>query len=483
MAGEIIGRQEELRSLRTFLAELPAGGQALLLEGDPGIGKSTLWHEGVQAARGHDYCVLTARPAQSETRIAFATVGDLFAAVLEQALPALLPLQRRALETALLLRESEGSPPDARALGLAVQSVVQALALERPLLLALDDVQWIDASSAAVLSFVLRRLGDAPVGILATVRGRPVEAPLELDRDLTSLSRLLVEPLSMGAIHRLLWGRLALNLSRPVLARVHDMSGGNPFFALELGRALVEGTIRVDGANVALPASLRSLVAQRLDKLPPRARVTLVAVAALASPSVSVIAPLSLAAVDHIELAQRHGLLELDGDRIRFTHPLLAPACYEAMPLHRRRELHRRLADLDIDPEERARHLAIAAAGPDERIAAALDEAAIHARGRGAAEVAAELAERAVALTPTDAPGRHRSPPHRRSHALCLCRRHDEGGTTAGGRRRDLRVRPAPRRGARLPCRGESRDRREPVRRGAPSPGSGRAWPRDPSTR
>ena len=113
--------------------------------------------------------------------------------------------------------------------------------------------------------------------------------------------------------------------------------------------------------------------------------------------------PLAPAAVDDIELAQKHGVLELDGDRIRFTHPLLAPACYEAMPLHRRRRLHRRLAELDVDLEERARHLAIAATGPDEEIAAALDAAAAHARARGAAQAAAELAERAVALTPLDA--------------------------------------------------------------------------------
>ena len=188
-----------------------------------------------------------------------------------------------------------------------------------------------------------------------------------------------------------------------MLGRVHDVSGGNPFFALELGRALVEDTTRVDSVDVALPASLRALVARRLEKLPARARGTLVAVAALASPSVSLLTPLSPTAIDDIELAQSHGLLELDGDRIRFTHPLLAPACYEAMPLHRRRQLHRHLADLDLDPEERARHLALAAAGPDELIAAALDEAAHHARGRGAAQVAAELAERAVVLTPTDA--------------------------------------------------------------------------------
>ena len=138
----------------------------------------------------------------------------------------------------------------------------------------------------------------------------------------------------------------------------------------------------------------------RLRALPARVRETLVAVAALAAPSVTLLEPLAAAAVDDIELAEKHGVVELDGDRIHFTHPLLAPASYAAMPLHRRRRLHRRLAELDVDLEERARHLAIATTGTDEEIAAALDAAATHARARGAAQAAAELAERAVALTP-----------------------------------------------------------------------------------
>src|SRR4029450_8085409 len=110
--------------------------------------------------------------------------------------------------------------------------------------------------------------------------------------------------------------------------------------------------------------------------------------------------PLGGTVVDDIELAERRRVLELDGDRIRFAHPLLAPACYEGMPLHRRRLLHERLAELDIDPEERARHLAIAAEAPNEEVATALEAAAEHAGARGAGQVAAELAERAVSLSP-----------------------------------------------------------------------------------
>jgi hypothetical protein len=185
--------------------------------------------------------------------------------------------------------------------------------------------------------------------------------------------------------------------------RVHEIAGGNPFFALELGRAIARDAIRVDSANVTLPESLSALVTERLRALPARVRETLAAVAALAAPSLTVLEPLAAGVIDDIELAENQGVVEFDGERIHFTHPLLAPASYAAMPPHGRRRLHRRLAELDVDLEERARHLAIASTGPDEGIAAALDAAAAHAHGRGAALVAAELAERAVTLTPVHA--------------------------------------------------------------------------------
>jgi DNA-binding CsgD family transcriptional regulator len=403
MAGEIIGRREEQSALEAFLENAPDGTQALLLEGDAGIGKSALWHEGLRLAGERGFRLLTARAAASETRIAFATLGDLLAPVLEATLPRLVPVQRRALETALLLREPDGSPPEVRALGLALVSAVSAVAEDAPVLVALDDLQWVDASSAEILGFMLRRLEGRPVAMLATVRGRPAQAPLDLDRAFAVFARLPLEPLSVGAIHRLLFERLSLNLPRPSLVRVYEATGGNPFYALELGRALIDGTIREGDGVIALPESLESVVADRLARLPGRTHETLVAVAALAAPTVPMVGGLSVHAVDDIERARTLGVLELDRDRIYFTHPLLAPACYSRMPLHLRRSLHRRLADLDVDLEERARHLAIAASGADGDVATVLDEGAAHARARGAALAAAELAELAVALTPADA--------------------------------------------------------------------------------
>jgi DNA-binding CsgD family transcriptional regulator len=402
MAGEIIGRRDELLALEAFLEAAPAGGHAMLLEGDAGVGKTVLWEEALRLAGTREFHVLRSRPSPAEAQVAFAALGDLLSAALSGVLQRLPPLQRRALETALLLREPDEVLPDTRALGLALLSTVRLLAEERPVLVAVDDVQWLDASSAEALTFMLRRLDAEPVAVLATVRGRPIEVQLQLDRTFAAFRRLPIEPLSVGAIHRLLWGRFGMALPRPVIIRVHGVTGGNPFFAIELGRALVEGSIRAEGAAVELPESLRAVVAQRLGALPARVRNTLAAVAALAAPSMTLLEALGGTSVGDVELAQRRGVVEFDGERIRFAHPLLAPACYEAMPLHRRRRLHLRLAELDVDLEERARHLAIAATGPDEEVAVALDAAAAHAGARGAAQAAADLSERAIALTPPD---------------------------------------------------------------------------------
>jgi DNA-binding CsgD family transcriptional regulator len=403
MAAEIIDRRDELKALAAFLEGAAAGGRALLLEGDAGIGKTVLWQETVRRASEDAFVVLRSRTTQSEAQVALAAVGDLFAPVDGEVVRRLPPAQRRAVETALLFREPDEMFPDTRALGVAFLSLVRALAEERPVLVALDDVQWLDASSAGVLTFMLRRLEDEPVAVLATVRGDQVEVPLALDRAFPELQRLVVEPLSVGAVHRMLAGRLSLNLPRPVLVRVHEATGGNPFYALELGRAIADGTVPSSSGPLSLPGRLQSIAAARLGGLPRPVRETLAAVAALAVPTIPLLESLGPDCVAHVEQARIAGVLELDADRIVFTHPLFAPACYTAMPLHRRRRLHARLADLELDLEERARHLAIAADGPDEAVASALDAAVAHAGARGAAQAAAELAELAVTLTPGDA--------------------------------------------------------------------------------
>jgi DNA-binding CsgD family transcriptional regulator len=411
-AQELIGRQEELSRLAGFLANLAAGPRALLLEGEAGIGKTALWQAGLADAQACGQRTLSCRPAGAEVKLSFAALGDLLAGALQEALPALPGPQRRALEAALLLAEPEGEPPDQRAIGLGLLNVLRTLSLAGPVLVAVDDAHWLDQPSAAALGFALRRLATEPVGMLATVRLAGGEPPsVALDRWLPA-ERLRVGPLSLAAVHELLRTRLGASPSRPTLVRLHEAAGGNPFFALELGRALLEqGREPAPDEPLPVPAGLRALVRARLARLPASARQSLLAVAALSRPTVA----LAAAAAGRgergwadLERAARAGVIAYEGDRVGFVHPLFASTVYaEASPSQRRR-LHRSLAELVTDGEERARHLALAADGPDFEVAATLDEAAATAHLRGAPGAAAALCEQAQALTPGDRSGERR---------------------------------------------------------------------------
>ena len=188
--------------------------------------------------------------------------------VLEEVAPALAAPRRRALEVALLLVEPGDAPPDPHAIGLALLDVFRVLAKQGPVLVALDDAQWLDAASAGVLQIALRRLREEPVRLLATLRrDQEVASAFEFDGVFPEdrLGRLSVGPLSAGALHRLLGERLGLELSRPELARMLEATAGNPFFALELGRELVRtGTRPVPGQALRVPDSLRELLGGRL---------------------------------------------------------------------------------------------------------------------------------------------------------------------------------------------------------------------------
>ena len=411
-AQELIGRHDELAVLVRFLRSLAAGPRALLVQGEAGIGKTALWQAGLTRAQAVGQRTLVCRPAGSEVRLSFAALGDLLIEVLEQALPALPVPQGRALQVALLLAEPEGEPPDQRAIGLAVLNVLRTLSSAGPLLVAIDDAQWLDAPSAAVLAFALRRLGAEPVGVLSTVRLTGGEPPALAFEPWLPVERLRLGPLTLGGVHELLRTRLRLSPSRPTLVRLHQAAGGNPLFALELGRALGElGREPAPDEPLPVPAGLRALVRARLARLPAPARQSLLTVAALSRPTV----PLAVAVAGQgeriladLERAARAEVIAYEGERIRFTHPLLASTLYAEAPLGQRRQLHGRLAELVTDGEERARHLALAADGPDPGVAVALEEAATHAHLRGAPDAAAALCEQACALTAADWPDQRR---------------------------------------------------------------------------
>jgi DNA-binding CsgD family transcriptional regulator len=398
----VIGRDEELAALGEFLSSLPAGPAGFLLVGEPGVGKTTLWRAGIDAAQERGHRVLETRPAEAEARLAFAGLGDLLGPALDDVLDALPPPQADALRVALLLKRPDEAPPDERSVATAFLNALREFAADRPTVVCVDDLQWLDTPSATVVGFAWRRLRDEHVGLLVARRaGEP--APVTLGAD-DRVREVDVAPLSIGAVHRLLQEQLGLVLSRPVLRRVHQVADGNAFYALELGRALQgSGVTPAPGEPLPVPEELRVLVRDRLVSLPAPTREALAAAAALSQPTISLLRDAGHEA-DVLEPALKAQVLRDDDRGLRFTHPLLSAAAYERLDADARRELHRGLAAVVDDEEERSRHLALAVDGPDADVAAALERAAAHARARGASAAAAELGERSRRLTPGDAP-------------------------------------------------------------------------------
>ncbi len=404
----IFGREGELTEIERFLDAVDGGvSRVMLLSGQAGIGKTTLWNAGIDAATERGYRVVSARPTEVETGLAFAALGDLLGPFLEIPMPDLPEPQREALDAALL-RVSAAAPPQPLGVSLAVLHVLRTVAATGPVLVAVDDVPWMDEPSARVLDFSIRRLEREPVEFLVARRAAATDEPLPpwlASLPAGRLVRLDVGPLSMDKTDALLRARLGLSLSRAVLARLHAISGGTPFYALELGRALQRRGDWATPETLELPRSLDGLIDARLAALDPAADETALYAAALSQPTVKVlVAATGLKRTRAgLESAVAAGLLEVVDDTVRFAHPLLAAGTYGRAALDRRRKVHERLAGVVTEPEERARHLARAADGPDESVAHALEEGATAALRRGAPEVAAELAEEAARLTPTDA--------------------------------------------------------------------------------
>jgi DNA-binding CsgD family transcriptional regulator len=399
----ILGREAEATEIARFIESVADGPSAMILDGVAGIGKTTLWNGGVTVAQEAGHQVLACRAAESEAPLSYAALGDL----LEVELPELPGPQERALDAALLRAEVEGSPPDQRAVSLAALGVLRALAGSGPVIVAIDDIQWLDAASVRVLSFAARRLRDERIRILVAMRTGAGGDPLDLSRMTGSgLRRLRVGPLGEEAMIRLLRDRIGDELAHPILRRLHQVSHGNPFFALEIARALSNQSVRPEpGEPLPVPEDLQQLLRARLTELPSSATEALLVVAAATRPTVDLIlgaARRKDRALAGISQAEEADIVERAGERIDFTHPLLGSTIYAAASTETRRNLHRRLAEIVLDPEERARHLALAAGGPDPDAAAALETAGRHAVARGAPDAAAELAELARKVTPAE---------------------------------------------------------------------------------
>ncbi len=382
-----------------FLGSVSAGPSALLIEGEAGIGKTTSWLSGVQQARRQGMRVLSTRAAAAESVLAYAALADLLDDVDPAVWSELPPPQRLALSRMLRADTDEGAS-DQRALMAGFLAVVEVLACEGALLLAIDDLQWLDPSSVNVMAYTARRL-KGRVGVFATTRTEPGAGDpvpwLQLPRP-DDIRRVLVPPLTLGGLHMVLSERLDRSFPRPTMLRIHEISGGNPFYALELARAIANSP---DTAEVQLPGSLSELVDARVGRLGREVKEALLAAACAAEPTLDLIARVTgrdvAGVLDLLEPAEANGIVVIEGNRLPFAHPLLARGVYTSAGPTQRRAMHRRLAGIIEEPELRARHLALASTGDPETLAA-LDEGARIARRRGAPAAAAELIDLALKL-------------------------------------------------------------------------------------
>jgi len=400
------GRDAEAATISRFLHDLTEGPRVLLIEGETGIGKTTLLRESRNAAAQLGITVLTAYPVESEMPLEFAGLADLLDTVPPAVVGGLPVPQRRAVRQAVLRAEPLEQSTDPRTTATAVLTLLRSLAQGHPVVLLIDDLLWLDAPSARVLSFALRRLLHEPVGLLTVMRTDWPSGPPRLATDSIPeerVDRLRLGPLSLGAIRELLATQTALSPSRSLLRRLHEASGGNPLFALELAARAAAGPPSGPRDTFDVPDSLQRLVSGKVTRLPPGARDVLLVCSLAAGPTLPVIsAAARQPATAHADLQAgiEAGLLTNTGGGIAFVHPLMRSVVISQARGADRHAAHRRLAAVVRCPEARARHLALGAEGPDETVAGEVEAAARMAAHRGACDTAGDLAELAVTLTP-----------------------------------------------------------------------------------
>jgi DNA-binding CsgD family transcriptional regulator/tetratricopeptide (TPR) repeat protein len=394
-AAGLTGRLSERRVLDRFVAGVRAGeGRALVVRGEPGVGKTALLD--YLAGRAAGCLVSRAAGVQSEMELAFAGLHQLCAPMLDHA-ESLPEPQREALHTAFGL--SAGPVPDRFLVGLAVLGLLSETARERPLVCVVDDQQWLDRASAQALGFAARRLAADPVGLAFAAR-----VP---GQDVAGLPELVVAGLAEDDARELLESVLTGPLDARVRDRIVAETHGNPLALLELPRGLtpaqLTGGFGVSSA-VPLDGQIEESFGRQLEALPAQTRRLLQLMAA--DPSGDPV--LVWRAAGRLAIgagaagpAVEAGLAEF-GARVRFRHPLVRSAAYRSASLQTRQELHGALAeatDPAVDPDRRAWHRAQAAPGPDEDVAAELEQCAGRAQRRGGLVAAAAFLERSAGLT------------------------------------------------------------------------------------
>jgi DNA-binding CsgD family transcriptional regulator len=407
----LLGRAAE----QAVIGEALADGRIVVLTGWPGIGKSALLTAAADTAAVGGAAVLRGAPAEPDCRLAYVTLSDLLGGLDWQSAGSLTSRQRAALDAALARggsvpggsadggSASGGSVPggpasggiDELALRLAVLAILDALAVGRPVVIALDDAQWIDPASADVLAFALHRLRDRRVAAVLAVTGQTRHCPVRVP----GMVELPVRPLASDVLARLLEARLGRRATSAFAASIHAASGGNPGLALA---AFDGASAHGIAGSTAAPPEIRALLQRHLDMLSGSARSALLCAALAAEPSVALLERAGQPDADRaLREASEHGLVELgDEGAVRFVVGSLPKVLRSVMPHQDQRAVHARLAAAMSDPVQRLRHRVLATPAASAQIADSLDEAAGIARRRGARSLAAELSQLAAERTP-----------------------------------------------------------------------------------
>jgi DNA-binding CsgD family transcriptional regulator len=420
-----VGRTSERVVLDGLLASVRArASEVLVIRGEAGIGKTALVRYAARQASGFRVAELTG--VEAEMELPFAGIHQLCGTMLDRrdAIPA---PQRDALSVALGL--AAGQVPDRFLVGLAVLSLLAAVAEERPVLCLVDDAQWLDDASSQILGLVARRVRAESVAIVIAVRD-PVAA-----HDFDGLSELRLDGLAEHDARALLGSVVAGRLDSRVGDRLVAETGGNPLALLELpGRmtaAELAGGFEFPAAG-QLPAHIESQYLRRVGDLPEATqRLILLAAAEPLGDAALVLRAGRKLGIETAALAPAEAaeLLEI-GASVRFRHPLVRSAVYHAAPRGNRQRVHEALADvsdLDSDADRRAWHRALAAEGTDEDVAGELERSAGRAQVRGGAAATAAFLDRAVALTP--------DPARRRQRALAAAQASVQAGAFTTARR------------------------------------------------
>ncbi|MFI5852627.1 AAA family ATPase [Streptomyces parvulus] len=392
----VVGRETETAEILRRVGAGRSRSDVLIVTGDPGAGKSTLLDLAADRARGAGGRVLRAVGSESEAHLGFAGLHQILRPVLGEA-QGLPPRQRSALRAALGLEECTETP-DAMLVGLAVLTLLSDLAETGPLLVVVDDAQWIDRGSLDVLSFVARRMDSEPLTLLVGVR--TADALPGFDK---GYERLELGPLAAEAANRLL-DRQPTPPTGRTRVRIIEEAAGNPLALVELAHAIAIRHPEGRGVEGPLPVTdrLERIFAGHAMDLPePTRRILLLLAAADAADARAAAAGLPEADDEAWAPADRAGLVRQDGSRISFRHPLARSAVYHAASFEERRRAHLALAELlREEPDRRAWHLAAATVRPDRDVSAALQQTADRARRRGGFAAAAAAQERAAELSP-----------------------------------------------------------------------------------